>query len=158
MICEVDDGAFFVGDLFRRKFGDVPPDVPHHIVSFYRDPEGRLFPASYVHFRPFGDTYLVGGASTDGRVIARMSEEERSAVKECGGLYLHALRYAFDRFADRCQAYFGYCGDARALEVDLAAGFVETEHPHLLAYFHKPLEDYRLKRTLIAKIHSIGPF
>ena len=113
LVSEVDD-ARIARPIFRRKLGGDPPEVPHHVVSFYRAPDGALWPASYVHFRPFGDIYLVGGASTDGEVMRRMRDEEREAVKAAGGLYLQALRWAFAHYADRCDAYFGYCGDARA--------------------------------------------
>ena len=61
------------------------------------------------------------------------------------------------RFAPRCEAFFGYCGDARAEEVDLANGFRKTGHPHLLVNFHKPLHEV-MQRALIAKAAAIGPF
>ena len=156
-VTEVDDGAFFAAELFKRKFGDALPDVPHHVVAFYRDADGALWPASYVHFRPFGDLYLVGGGCTDGAVIRRMREDERAAVNAAGGLLLQTLRYGFERYAPRCEAFAGYCGDPRAHEVDLAAGFVDTEHEHLLMHFHKPIHEV-LRRALVAKAHAIGAF
>lgn len=155
-ITEVDDWRI-PQPLFQRKFRADPPQVPHHIVSLYRAPDGALWPASYVHFRPFGDIYLVGGAATDGSVLARMCDAEREAVKASGGLYLQALRWAFAHYADRCDAYFGYCGDRRAYEVDVAAGFVDTEHEFLIAHWHKPLHD-TVRRALVAKAHALGAF
>ena len=156
LITEIDD-ARIAAPIFRRKFGGAPPDVPHHIVSFYRSEDGALWPASYVHFRPFGDIYLVGGASTDGDVVRRMSEAERADLAASGGLYLNALRWAFAHYADRCDAYFGYCGDARAWDVDMAAGFVPTGHDKLIARWHKPLHE-NVRRALVAKAHALGPF
>ena len=155
-VTEIDDRRV-VESLFRRKFNDAPPDVPHHVVTFYRAGEIDYVPASYVHFRPFGDIILVGGAATDGRAIARMSDAERDAVKSSGGLYLAALRWAFARYARECEAFFGYCGDPRAYEVDVAAGFRDTPHPHLIVNFHKPLHEV-MQRALIAKAHAIGSF
>lgn len=156
LISEVDD-ARIVQPIFRRKLGGDPPEVPHHVVSFYRAPDGALWPASYVHFRPFGDICLVGGASTDGDVMRRMRDDEREAVEAAGGLYLQALRWAFAHYADRCDAYFGYCGDARAWDVDMAAGFVATQHDKLIARWHKPLHE-NVRRALVAKAHALGPF
>ena len=156
LVSEVDDWRI-ARPIFQRKFKADPPDTRHHIVSFYRAPDGALWPASYVHFRPFGDVYLVGGASTDGDVLRRMSEREREAVHESGGLYLQALRWAFEHYADRCDAYFGYCGDARAWDVDMAAGFVPTDHDKLIAVWHKPLHE-NVRRALVAKAHALGPF
>ena len=153
---EVDDSRIG-GGIFRRRFQSEPPDVPHHIVTFFRDGEGSLWPASYVHFRPWGEVLLVGGAATDGGVFARMSEEQRQAVRDAGGLYLRALRWAFARYADQCQAYFGYCGDPRAWEVDMQAGFVPTPHERLIAHWHRPLPD-ATRQELIARAHALGPF
>lgn len=154
---EVDDGPFFVSDLFQRKFGGAPPAVPHHLVAFVRLPSQRLAPACYAHFMPFGDIMLVGGVCTDGDVLRELPEAERQAIAQCGGLYLHLLSFGFRRFAARCEAYFGYCGDARAEEVNLAAGFVRTEHAHLLVNFHRDTHEV-MRRALIAKAAAIGPF
>ena len=42
------------------------------------------------------------------------------------------LLYAFTQFCGDIDAFFGHAGDARAREVDLAAGFYETEYEYLL--------------------------
>ena len=156
-VSEVDDGEFFAGALFRRKFGVAPPAVGHHLCAFWREAPGRLRMLSYLHFMPFGDIHLVGGACTDGEAVRAMPGELRDALMADGGVFAHALRYGFARFAPRCEAFFGYCGDARAEEVDLANGFRKTEHPHLLVNFHKPLHEV-MQRALIAKAAAIGPF
>lgn len=59
-----------------------------------------------------------------------------------GGLR-QTLLYCFTQFATGLEAFFGHCGDARAKEVDLAAGFVETEDPHLLVRWTQPLPTER---------------
>jgi hypothetical protein len=156
-VTEVDDGGAYAGALFRRKFNAAPPDVPHHIVTFYQRTGAAPLLLSYVHFREFGELMLVGGACTDGAVIRGMDESERAALAAAGGAYLQALRFAFARFAPRCEAFFGYCGDARARGVDLQAGFLDAGHQHLLVNFHKPLGEAR-QRELIARVHAIGPF
>jgi hypothetical protein len=156
-ISSVDDPEFFVGDLFRRKFGVSPPAEGHHFVAFARDPEGSLLALGYTHFYPFGDIMLGGGACTDDRLLRRLGAEQRAAIAETGGLYFNVLRYALYHLRGRCEAYFGYCGDARAEAVDLRAGFVKTQHKHLLVYFHKPLHEV-MQRALIAKAAAIGPF
>jgi hypothetical protein len=155
-ITEVDD-VRLGASVFRRKFGAEPPAEPHHVVSFYRAYDGALWPASYVHFRPWRSLLLVGGACTDGSVLRRMTPAEREAITLAGGIYLHALRWAFARYAEQCEAFFGYCGDARAMEIDLAAGFEATGHTHLIARWHRPLDSAR-RAELIAQAHTIGPF
>lgn len=156
-ITEVDSGDFLIGDLFRRKFGGGPPDVPHHLVVLYRDRAGGLHVAGYSHMRPFGDVYLSGGSCTDGSVIARMDAGQRKALYGAGGALFLILRYAFRRYADQCDAFFGHCGNARALEVTRAAGFVPAGHQHLIVHWHKPLHE-AVQRALIAKAHALGPF
>jgi hypothetical protein len=156
-ISEVDAGGFFVDELFQRKFGSAAPRDAHHVVAFHKRAPQQLRVLGYAHFLPFGDIMLVGGVCTDGAAFESMSAAEREAIRAAGGVYFNVLRYAFARFAGRCEAYFGYCGDARAETVNLAAGFVRTPHPHLLVNFHKPLHEV-MQRALIAKAAAIGPF
>ncbi len=156
-ISEVDDGAFFVNDLFRRKFGSDAPSSPHHVAAYLALTPDSFKLVGYAHFMPFGDIMLVGGVCTNGRAFETLDEAQRNVVREAGGVYFQVLRYAFARFADDCEAYFGYCGDARAEQVNLSAGFRHTGHPHLLVNFHKPQHEV-MQRALIAKAAAIGPF
>ena len=156
-ISELDDASPFFGALFRRKFGDPIPAEKHHFGVFYRSEDSDFVPLSYLHFMPFGELLLVGGLCTDGRTFERMSESQREEIRAAGGVMVHALRYVFVRLADACDAYFGYCGDPRAYEVDMQAGFVPTQHDKLIARWHKPIDPAR-REALIAKAHAIGPF
>ncbi len=156
-ISEVDDGRFFAGELFQRKFDGLPPSGPHHLVCFHRSPASTIHVLCYAHFHPFGDIILVGGVCTDGETLRQLPLEQRDTLTVFGSLYFHVLKYGFARFADRCEAFFGYCSDARAEQVNLQAGFCKTEHPHLLVNFHKPTHPV-MQRALIAKAAAIGPF
>lgn len=156
-ITPVDDGPFFMRELFRRKFGGDPPREGQHLVAFYRRAPQQMRVLGYAHFRPFGDIMLVGGVCTDGACFADMDEVQRQAIADAGGVYFNVLKYGFAHYAASCDAYFGYCGDARAEVVNLQAGFRKTEHPHLLVNFHKPLHDV-VQRALIAKAAALGPF
>lgn len=156
-ITEVDDGAFFATPLFRRKFGGEPPDRGHHLVAFYQPAPLTTQTLCYAHFMPFGDILLVGGVCTDGELIRAMPAERRETLMALGGAYLQVLHYGFARYASQCEAYFGYCGDARAEVVNLQAGFIKTEHPHLLVHWHRPQHPV-MQRALIAKAAAIGPF
>lgn len=155
-IAEVGDWRFGAG-IFGRKFGADPPVEPHHIVTFHRDAEGIVWPVTYIHLRAWHGVMLVGGACTDGNVLRRMGAEERAAVDRAGGVYLHSLRWAVARFASRCEAFFGYCGDPRAMAVDLAAGFEATMHPRLIVRWHRPLAAAR-RAELVEAVHGLGPF
>lgn len=157
LVSEVDDGEFFVGDLFRRKFGDSPPRMGRHVVAFHRRDASTFLSASYCHCWTQGAIGLIGGGCTDGRVLRAMPPRELELVNEAGGLLRQTLRFIFERFAPGLDAFFGHCGDARAKEVDLAAGFLETEVQHLLVRYNRELTLAR-QRELLDQAHAIGPF
>lgn len=158
LISEVDDGPAFAGHVFQRKYRADAPDFPHHVVAFYKHADHHLVPITYVHFRPWkGNLMLVGGACTDGRGFALMSEEHRALVTRAGGLMAQAQLYGFRKFGPRCDAFGGYCGDPRAWEVDMAVGYTPTPHKHLIVKWHKPLPDAR-RDEIIRELHAIGPF
>lgn len=156
-VTEVDAGRFFVEDLFQRKFASSPPDFGRHIVAFYKDSRGGFLPASYLHLWTQGSIGLVGGGCTDGRVLRMMNDTQRRALTAEGGLLRQTLLYCFTQFATGLEAFFGHCGDVRAKEVDLAAGFVETEDPYLLVRWTQPLSSDR-QRTLFVQALDIGAF
>jgi hypothetical protein len=156
-ITELDHANFLIRDLFKRKFGDPAPDVPRHLIGLYRDPAGALHVAGYSHMMPFGDVYLSGGSCTNGETARLMAPAERDALRDAGGLWFYLLKYAFRKYADCCDAFFGHCGDRRALEVALQAGFEKTEHEHVIVNWHKPLQA-KIKRALLAKVQALGPF
>ncbi|MBR0345393.1 MAG: hypothetical protein IJI03_09050 [Rudaea sp.] len=156
-ITEIDDAEFLVGELFQRKFKQPVPDFPRHIVALYRDGDGAQHLLSYSHMRPFGDIYLSGGSCSNGETVKRMQPHEREAMYAAGGSWFLVLKYAFERYADCCDAFFGYTGDARAQEVAIAAGWTPTEHDHLYVNWHKPLPE-SFRRALLAKAHAIGEF
>ncbi|MGD8384175.1 MAG: hypothetical protein PVF89_02090 [Lysobacterales bacterium] len=157
LITTVDDGPFFIDELFRRKFAHAAPDFGHAVIAFYRKGRQQFIPACYANFLPYDEVILVGGAMTDGRAFEQMGNGLPARIRAAGGIYYHLLKFAFDRFKDECEAYFGHAGDARAHEVDLEAGFEPTGHQYLIAHFHKPVTAER-KAQLIEKIHAIGPF
>ncbi|MEP7043033.1 MAG: hypothetical protein ABI843_08210 [Dokdonella sp.] len=156
-ISEIDDADFLVGDLFRRKFASTPPEVGCHLVALYRDADGGLHLAGYSHMRAFGEVYLSGGSCSEGDTIRAMRPSERDAIYAAGGVWHLILKYAFERYADDCDAFFGHCGDRRALEVAHAAGFVDAGPEHLIVNWHKPVHP-NIQRALIAKVEALGPF
>jgi hypothetical protein len=157
LITTVNDGPFFVDELFQRKFAHPAPDHGIAVISFYRNDWDHFLPVCYTNFLPYEEVILVGGAMTDGRAFAHMTDDLPEKIRASGGIYYHVLKFAFDKFKNECEAYFGHAGDQRAYDVDIQAGFEPTGHQHLIAHFHKPLTTQR-KDYLIEKIHSIGPF
>ena len=157
MITTVTHSPFFISRLFKEKFGHPAPEHGHGLVCFYRIDWSHFVPLCYTNFLPYDEVILVGGAMTDGSVFRIMPKEHRNKIKQLGGIYYQVLLFAFDYFADDCDAFFGHAGDRRAYEIDLKAGFVQTPHQYLIANFHKPISEER-KTALIEKIHAIGPF
>jgi hypothetical protein len=156
-ITEIDDAEFLVGALFRRKFASLPPDFPRHLVALYKPGDGSVKLAGFSHMRPFGDVYLSGGSCSEGETIRTMDAAHREAIYAAGGVWYLILKYAFEKYADDCDAFFGHCGDARALVVAQAAGFIKTEFPPIIVNWHKPLHE-NIRRALTAKVVALGPF
>jgi len=157
LITEVEDSPFFVDELFQQKFGDSAPVYGYSVICFYRNSWNHFIPVCYANFLPHEGVILIGGAMTDGRAFGFMPEDLSGKIKESGGIYYHLLKFAFDRYKDQCEAYFGYAGNERAYEVEMQAGSEPTKHQHLIAHFHKPLTAER-RSYLIEMVHSIGVF
>lgn len=154
---EVSSGSFFADDFFNSAFGENVPDWGHHLVLFYRVRPDFFVPLSYVNFLEHKTVILVGGAVTNRKAFEHVDPAFAAQLRAEGGAYFQLLKFGFSLFANRCDAFFGHAGDQRAYEVDIKAGFIPTEHEHLIVNFHKPLSAFK-KRSLIRKIHAIGPF
>ena len=86
----------------------------------------------------------------------RMPREHFRECQAQGGIAQMMMAAAARELTD-CAAWFGYCGDAKALAVDLRAGYVRTAHKYLLVkWFSDPPEAERAR--LIESIARIGPF
>lgn len=156
-IGEYEDGDRRAAALFQAKFGGPPPDFPLHVLAYLGDDGDASRLLCYVHFTAHQGALFGGGACVDARVLKRASAAERALVAQRGGAYFATLSWAVRHLATRADAIFGYCGDPSALRTDLRAGFERTAHPHLLAYWTRPLPDER-KAALIATAHAVGPF
>ena len=157
LITAVNDGPFFIDELFQRKFNHGAPDFGYPVICFYRKGNDHFLPVCYISFLQHDEVILVGGGMTDGRVFGHMPDDLAETIRESGGIFYHVLKFGFDRFKDQCEAFFGYAGDQRAYEVDLRAGFEPTKYQYLIGHFHKPITLER-KNFLIEKIQDIGPF
>lgn len=156
VITEVSETRL-IDPLFRRKFGDPAPDTPSHVVALYRLNDWTWIPLSYTHFQRFENVILVGGACTDGNALRSLPPGVADRIRDAGGSYLALLCWAFRRYADECEAFFGYCGDARAEAVDLQAGFRKAGPKHLLIHTPKLL-DPATESRLIERMAALGPF
>jgi hypothetical protein len=56
-----------------------------------------------------------------------------------------------------CAAWFGYCGDQKAMRVNLRVGYTRTRYPNLIVRWFTELSD-ESKLRLIDSAAAIGPF
>ena len=153
---EVAEAGFYVGDLFRRRFGADPPDYPRHFVAFYRSERSVLQSVGYVHYMTFEDSWLCGGLVIDDRLYRRMPAAHRNLIREAGGIAEKLLRDSFARLAD-APAIWGYVGDAQAEKVDLRAGFRHTTDRYVMVCWNKDLPEEE-KAERLARVVALGPF
>jgi hypothetical protein len=157
IITEVDPGPAFAAPIFRRKYRDEPPDVPHHFVAFWKRGDESFVPVSYLHFTDCDDLILIGGACTDGEKLRAMGTAERAAIDAAGGINLAVTRYAIERYARSREAIFGLCGDERSFHNLAQCGFERVREPHLIARWSWPPTAQR-RIELITKAESLAPF
>lgn len=143
--------------LFARTFGHPPPPEPHHVAAWLRTGDGMDLLACYVHFYPFGDSLLGGGACVDKRVLRRLDADARTTLRDRGGIYRLTLEFAIEHFAPDYAAIFGYCGDRAAEVIDRAAGFVSTEHEHLIVRWLRDVDQDK-QEELITRANTAGAF
>jgi hypothetical protein len=153
---EVTDAEFYVGDLFRRRFGGDPPNYPRSFIAFYRPDRSRLEAVGFVHYLAFEDSYLCGGLLIDERRYRQMPPGHRKVIKAAGGIAEKLLRVTFAKLADS-PAIWGYVGDALAEKVDLRVGFRHTEDQHIMVCWNKDLPPEEKARRL-ARVAALGPF
>lgn len=154
---EVDNSEFFVGELFRRTFGDPPPTAGHHFVAFGRDADCKPVVLGYTNFQRWQTVALGGGAITDARALRRLSRADRERIASDGGVYFQLLSYATGRLLGQYEALFGYCGNTLAEAIDLRAGFCKTRHRHLLVLF-APSANAERQDAMIDAVAALGPF
>lgn len=151
------NGKQFADPIFMRRYREIAPDFPHHVIASCKNESGEWVPTAYIHFTGAGDILLGGGACVDDRVLRQLGKPARKAIKEVGGLYFHSLQWAIGYFAMDYSAIFGYCGDVLAERIDLMAGFAKTNHVHLLVYFTREMPESD-KQHLIEKASKFIPF
>jgi hypothetical protein len=170
LIREVDNAAELAGDLFQESFRapfpvprdncglsiPTPPENWHQYVATYRWPGGREETVGFCNWIRYRDVYLEGGMCVRSNFYRRIPKEHYRELSRRGGLAQMMMQAASERLDD-CKAWFGFCGDAKALAVDLRFGYELTHHPQRIAKWFAPLSDAE-KRRLADEIAAIGPF
>ncbi len=152
----VKNAEFYVGDLFRRRFGSHPPDYPIHFVAIHRIAPNHLQAVGYVHYLAFEDSYLCGGLVIDERRYRRMRGEHRSTLRGAGGIAEILLRAAMVELAT-APAIWGYVGDLLSEKVNMRVGLQRTAHQYLMVRWSQPLPQQE-KDQRLARVAALGPF
>ena len=62
LITTVDNGPFFINDLFKRKFAGIAPDYGASVICFYRQSATTFMPLCYSNFLQYEEVILVAAA------------------------------------------------------------------------------------------------
>ncbi len=155
-LIEVDDAAPMAGALFKRAFNDQIPDFPKHFILTATNEQGQALTLGYVHFTQHHNMYLGGGMCVNSRALRQLPQFLRAELTAQGGVAFYMLSAAVKKLND-CDAVFGYVGHKGAYKIDLAVGFEQTEHQHLIVYWKTEL-DQTQKQNIIHIAHEFGPF
>ncbi|GJM05809.1 MAG: hypothetical protein DHS20C09_18050 [marine bacterium B5-7] len=155
-LLEVEDAAPLAGALFTRSFNDTIPDFPKHFVLVARADEGQSLTLGYVHFTQHHNLYLGGGMCVNTRVLRHLPKQHRRQLNQQGGVAFTMLSEAVKSLTD-CAAVFGYVGHKGAYKIDLAVGFEQTQHPHLIVYWQQQLS-LNKQQEMIQTAYDFGPF
>jgi hypothetical protein len=102
------------------------------------------------------EVYLGGGMCVQKTFYRRLPRDEFAGIHERGGIAQMLLEAAF-RELDDCVGWFGYCGDKKAMAVDLRAGFQPTRHAKVLVKWRVDVPVGR-QQELVDAVAAVGPF
>ena len=169
-VFETKEAARYAGALFQESFNSTfPVPVAYRIldtqiqlgdwrqyVAIYTWPDGTKECVGFCNWIKYKEAYLGGGLVVQKNFYRRLSKAEFTECSGRGGIAQIVMETAHSQLTD-CDAHFGYCGDLKALRVDLRAGYVPTDHPHLLVKWMRALPE-RSKQEWINDVTRIGPF
>jgi hypothetical protein len=163
------DAAAIATELFRESFGaafpaprdnalpvPTPPQAWRQFVATYRWPDGRDEAVGFCNWIRHNDVYLQGGMCVRRSFYRRLPREQFRELQGEGGL-AQMMMAAAARELNDCVAWFGYCGDAKALAVDLRAGYETTDRKHVIVKWFRRIDAIERER-LIDEVAKIGPF
>ena len=169
-VFETKDAASYAGALFQESFNSafpVPaaykildtqilPEDWRQFVAIYTWPDGTEECVGFCNWIKYKDVYLEGGLAVQKNFYRRLAKPHFAECSARGGIAQIVMETAIAQLTD-CVANFGYCGDLKALRVDLRAGYVQTEHPYLLVKWMQTLTASE-QQARIDDVTRIGPF
>jgi len=169
-VFESKDAARHASTLFRESFGSdfpvpcayrildtmVQPEDWRQYVAIYTWPDGTEECIGFCNWIKYKEVYLEGGLAVRKSFYRRLDKETYADCSGRGGIAQIIMETAATELTD-CVAWFGYCGDAKALRVDLRVGYEQLDHPYLIVKWMQPLDEATRKKW-IDDVLRIGPF
>ena len=169
-VFETKEAARYAGALFQESFNSAfPVPVAYRIldtqiqpgdwrqyVAIYTWPDGTKECVGFCNWIKYKDVYLEGGLAVQKNFYRRLAKPEYLECSARGGIAQIVMETAATQLTD-CVAWFGLCGDRRALRVDMRVGYVQTAHPHLIVKWMRALPESSQQEWL-DEVTRIGPF
>ena len=169
-VFETKEAARYAGALFQEAFNSafpvpvayrildtqIQPEDWRQFVAIYTWPDGTEECVCFGNYIKYKDVYLGGGLVVKKNFYRRLTKPEFAECSARGGVGQILMENAGTQLTD-CVASFGYCGDRKALSVDLRVGYERTQHPHLLVIWTRALPE-ETKQAWIDDVIRIGPF
>ena len=164
-VVRFDDASFFARAIFEEAYRSPFPVPPrddaasrtwHQYVAFYRWDASRYEPVAFCNWIRHRGVYLSGGLCVRREFYRRMPAGHYAACKAAGGLGQMTMAAAARELHD-LPAWFGHCGDTRALDITANLGYEATRHPHLIVKWFRALPAAE-RDALVDEVASIGPF
>jgi hypothetical protein len=160
----------FAGALFQESFNaafPVPVAYPildtqiqredwRQFVALYTWPDGTEECVGFCNWIKYKDVYLEGGLAVRKNFYRRLPKPHFAECTDRGGIAQIVMETAATQLID-CAAWFGYCGDPKALAVDLRVGYVRTAHQYLIVKWMRALPEAECQ-AWIDDVVRIGPF
>jgi hypothetical protein len=125
-------------------------------VAFYKWPHDAIEVVGFCNWIRYRDVYLEGGMCVKRNFYRRLPKDHWLACRDAGGIAQIMMNSAARELND-CVAWFGYCGDKKAMIVNLRGGFARTRNKYLIVkWFSEVPAD--AKNALIDQMAAIGPF
>jgi hypothetical protein len=169
-IFDAGNAETLASELFRESFNadfpvprddaglsiPTPPENWRQYVAIYRWPDGHEETVGFCNWIKYDEVYLEGGMCVRKSFYRRLPREHFRQAQAAGGVAQMMMATAAQELTD-CKAWFGYCGDAKAMAVDVRAGYVPTAHKFLIVKWFADLPESE-RQKLIGSIAAIGPF
>ena len=169
-VFESKDAATYAGALFQESFNSafpvpaayrildtqIQPQDWHQFVAVYTWADGTEECVGFCNWVRYKDVYLEGGLAVRKSFYRRLPKAHFSECSARGGIAQIVMETAATHLTD-CDAWFGYCGDAKAMQVDLRVGYVRTAHPYLIVKWMRTLPALQMQ-AWIDDVTRIGPF